>query len=98
MDPSRPMPRDPFATALNAMSNASRQPAGRAEVVDILARGDGPGSLVRALFGDCSFETLERLGIAAGVPRTQILAAYANARRLHAAANAELDDFVTSGP
>ena len=47
--------------------------------------------LVRALFGDCGFETLDRLGAHAGLSRAKIRTAYAHAKRIHAAANADLD-------
>ena len=57
----------------------------------MLATGDGPGHLVRALFGDCSFETLDRIGAEHGVSRSTIRTAYAHARATHAAANEEME-------
>ena len=86
------MKHDPFAAALNAISNASRLPVNEALIGAMLASGDGHGSHVRALFGDCALETLERLCAATGVSPPQLLRAYGTARRLHAAANAELDE------
>ncbi len=80
-----------MATALNAVSNSSRTPVAEDEILAILATGDGPGHLVRALFGDCSFETLDRLGAAHGLARATIRAAYAHARARHAAFNTELE-------
>ena len=85
------MTRDVFATVLNALSNASRTPVSKDDVLAILVTGDGPGNLVRALFGDCSLETLDRLGQATGFSRSRIKASYRNAKRLHAAANADMD-------
>lgn len=82
---------DVFAIAVNALSNASRNPVSEADVRSILTTGDGPGHLVRALFGDCAFETLDRLGMRAGLSRAEIRKAYAFAKRVHAAANADLE-------
>ena len=87
----RPANSDSVAIALNALSNSSRGPVSEAEIVSILATGDGPGHLVRALFGDCAFETLDRLGAHAGLSRAEIRAAYAHAKRVHAAANADFE-------
>lgn len=86
------MKRDVFATALNAMSNASRTPVSREDVVAILTTGDGPGNLVNALFSDCSLETLDRLGERIGLSRAKILESYGVAKRRHAAANADIDE------
>ena len=86
------MKHNSIAIALNAVSNASRLPIDEAAIAGLLASGDGPGSHVRALFGDCSLETLERLCAGAGIPQPQLLRSYAVARRLHVAANAELDE------
>ncbi len=85
------MRRDVLVTVLNAVSNSSRVPVSEAEVIAILETGDGPGHLVRALFGDCSYETLDRFGAAVGVPSSQIRGAYRVARERHAAANADMD-------
>lgn len=82
---------DAVAIALNALSNVSRSPVTKADIVSILTTGDGPGHLVRALFDDCGFETLDRLGAQAGLSRAEIRTAYAYAKRVHAAANADLD-------
>ena len=87
----RPANSDAVAIALNALSNASRGPVSKADIGPILATGDGPGHLVRALFGDCALETLDRLGAQAGLSRADIRKAYAYAKRVHAAANADLE-------
>ena len=66
------MRRDGIAIALNALANASREPVSEADLLPILATGDGPGHLVRALFGDCSFDTLDRLGATLGLSRDRV--------------------------
>ena len=58
----------------------------------VLRTGDGPGGIVRTLFGDCSLETLDRIAAEIGMTRSALDAAYATAKRLHAAANAEFDE------
>ena len=85
------MKRDGVTAALNALSNASRNPVSEADLLPILSTGDWPEHLVRALFDDCSFDTLDRLGATLGVSRAKMRSSYAHAKRLHAAANAELD-------
>lgn len=85
------MSRKIMAAALNAVSNSSRTPISDTDVIAILATGDGPGHLVRALFGDCSFETLDRLGAGHGIARSTIRSAYSYARRKHAAVNDDLE-------
>ncbi len=35
-------------------------------MMSVLETGDGPGSIVRALSGDCSLETLDRLAAESG--------------------------------
>ena len=82
---------DAVAIASNALSNSSSAPVSEADVLSILTTGDGPGHLVRALFGDCAFETLDRIGAQAGLSRAGIRTAYAFAKRVHAAANADLE-------
>lgn len=79
-------------TALNAMANSSRTPVSEEILLQIVRTGDGPGHLVRALFGDCSAITLDRLGIALGLPLSHVRDAYSVAKRLHNASNSELDD------
>ncbi len=79
-----------MAAARNAVANASRVPVSDDQILAILATGDGPGHLVRALFQDCTFETLDRLGAEHGVARSVIRRAYARARLVHAAINADL--------
>ena len=85
------MSRDGIAIALNALANASREPVSEADLLPILSTGDGPGHLVRALFGDCSFDTLDRLGVALGLSRDRVRQSYARAKARHGAANSDLD-------
>jgi hypothetical protein len=66
------MKNDPLAIGVNALTNASKTPVDETDVIRILTTGDGPGDLVRALFEDCSFETLERIDIVAGVSTAQM--------------------------
>ena len=82
---------DAVVIAVNALSNSSRTPVSAEDVMSILRTGDGPGHLVRALFGDCAFETLDRLGAQAGLSQADIRTTYAYAKRVHAAANADLE-------
>ncbi len=85
------MSRDGIATALNALANASPEPVSEADLLPILSTGDGPGHLVRALFGDCSFDTLDRLGAALGLSRDRVRQSYARAKARYGAANSDLD-------
>ena len=85
------MIRGMMAAALSAVSNSSRTPVSEDQILAILATGDGPGHLVRALFGDCSFDTLDQLGAEHGIARATIRTAYEHARTTHAAANEGLD-------
>ena len=80
-----------LAAARHVVANASRAPVSDDQILAILATGDGPGHLVRALFQDCTFETLDRLGAEHGVARSVIRSACAHARRVHAAINADLE-------
>ena len=57
-----------------------------------LRTGDGPGGIVRAIFGDCSLETLERLSAEAGMSTAALRSSYRQARALHAAINSELEE------
>ncbi len=50
------------AIGLSAVSNASNVDVTEETIMAVLKTGDGPGGIVRALFGDCSLETLDRLG------------------------------------
>ena len=86
------MTRNALAMVMNAVSNASRTPVSDKDIIAVLATGEGPGPLVRALFSDCSLETLDRLGETAGLSRAQIKSAYSHAKQQHAAANAEMDE------
>ena len=86
------MTQSVVAIGLSAVSNASNVDVTEETMVSILRTGDGPGGVVRALFGDCSLETLESLGAEIGMTRRDLDASYATAKALHAAANAELDD------
>lgn len=83
---------NPIQLALNAISNASRVPISEAEAAQVLSTGDGHGSHVRALFGDCSAETLARLAMHVGVEPETLKEAYANAKSRHAASNEDLED------
>lgn len=79
-------------TVLNAMTNASVIPVTPKDAAAVLRSGDGPGSHVRALFGDCSADTLIRYAHELGITDAQLKAAYATARAKHAAANEGLDE------
>jgi hypothetical protein len=80
-----------FQVGVNAIANSSVKPIGVAEIIAILSTGEGPGHLVRALFEDCSVESLDRMALAANVSPQQLRAAYRRARTLHHARNAELE-------
>ena len=80
------------AIGLSAVSNASNVDVTEETMMSVLRTGDGPGGIVRALFGDCSLETLERLGAELGMTRRDLDASYATAKVLHAAANAEFEE------
>lgn len=83
------MTNDPFATAYNAITNASRLDVTRAGIEAMLATGDGTPHQVRGLFEGCSMETLERLAAQCGRSPSQLRAAMRVARSKHAAANAD---------
>lgn len=85
------MRNDPMRIGLNALSNSSRAPLHRSDLLAILTTGDGPGHLVRALFEDCSLESLKRMAMEAGMTPPQLRAAYHIARARHAARNAEME-------
>ena len=85
------MPDDPLQIGANALSNASRTSVSRATVLALLATGDGPGPLVRALFEDCAFESLDRMAAAAGMGRKELRAAHAVARDKHGARNPDFE-------
>lgn len=74
--------------ARNAMSNASRTPVTDEMIRDILLTGDGPGNLVRALFGDCPADVLIRLARDYDMSDVDLEAAYVRAQTVHKAANA----------
>ena len=84
---------DPAAIALNAIANASRIPARREDLARLLGAGEGEGSHLRALFGDVDLHTLLRLATLFGVDDPALARAYARARAVAAAANAELDEY-----
>ena len=86
------MTRSVVAIGLSAVSNASTVEATEEMLFSVLRTGDGSGHMVRALFGDCSLETLDRLAAEVGMTRRALEIAYATAKALHAAANAELDE------
>jgi hypothetical protein len=85
------MKDDVFAIGANALANAGGGLVEQASLIAILATGDGPGHLVRALFEDCSAETLDRMAMAAGLSRDQIRSAYLFAKAHHGAANADIE-------
>ena len=89
---------DPLQIGLNALSNSSRRPVSRSELLAILATGEGPGHLVRAVFEDCSYETLESMAMSAGRSRSQILTAYRTARRRHGARNTDIESVAPELP
>jgi hypothetical protein len=82
---------DVFAIGATALANSGGGAIDRAGLIAILSTGDGPGHLVRALFEDCSAETLDRIAMAAGLSSTQIRTAYRFARARHGAANADVE-------
>jgi hypothetical protein len=82
---------DPLQIGANALANSSRTPVGKSDLIAILATGDGPGHLVRALFEDCSMESLDRMAMEAGLTAAQIRAAYLFARTRHQARNADME-------
>jgi hypothetical protein len=84
---------DPLATALSAITNASRTPARREDVRRMLQTGDGDSSHLRALFGDVDLHTLDRLATQFAIDDRTLARSYARARREVAAANSELDEF-----
>ena len=75
----------------NAVSNATSHVVSSRDIRNILATGDGPGNIVRALFSDCSAETLQRQAAAWEVPMPQLNAAYLKAKTEHKAANADFE-------
>ena len=77
--------------ALDAVSHASRVEIIEETIMSPLRTGDGPGGMVRALFGDCSLETLDRLCAEAGMSLSDLSRSYRRARAIHAAINSELD-------
>jgi hypothetical protein len=83
-----------IATALNAVSNSSRETVTEHDVIQMLQTGDGKGHLVRALFEDCSRETLETIASSLGLTSKQLVAAYGHAKANHHASNEELDDCI----
>ena len=86
------MTRSAIAIGLNAVSNVSRADISVETLMSVLRTGEGPGGLVRALFGDCSLETLERLCAEAGMNSSDLRKSYRTAQSIHAAANSELND------
>jgi len=82
---------DPLQIGLNALSNASQTTIDRSDLIAILKTGDGPGHLVRALFEDCSFESLDRMAIMAALSRPGLRAAYGVASLRHGARNADFE-------
>jgi hypothetical protein len=85
------MKDDPFQIGANALANSSPTPVGKSELIAILATGDGPGHLMRAVFEDCSLESLDRMAMEADLTAAQIRAAYLVARARHRARNADME-------
>lgn len=83
-------------TVLNAMTNASVVPVSPEGAAMVLRTGDGPGSHVRALFGDCSADTLIRYAGELGISDAQLKIAYGTARAKHAAANEGLEEALSA--
>ena len=81
-----------LATALNAVSNSSREAITEDDLTGMLRTGDGKGHLVRALFEDCSRETLERIASSLGLTSKQLVAAYGQAKTNHHASNEDLEN------
>ena len=75
----------------HAIENASTVPVTDEQIAAILRGEDGRDSHVSALFGDASLASITAAGRSNGIDVQTILAAYARARREHAAANPELD-------
>jgi len=84
---------DPTAIAISAIENVSTLPVAKADVKRMLASGTGEPSHVMALFSDVNFETLLRLAIAFDISDADLAQAYARARDVYAASNAEMDEF-----
>ena len=80
-----------ITTGLNALSNCSRKSVTEHEMIQIIQTGDGKGNLVRALFEDCSLETLEKIAFSIGATSIQLAQAYKIAKTIHGASNEELD-------
>lgn len=85
------MTKNVFSIGINAAENASLRAVNETQIVTILQTGDGPGNLVRSLFGDCSLDSLDSMAAAARVSRRQLIESYRNARAKHAAANDQID-------
>jgi len=85
------MKRDVFWIGLNALHNASEESISQNDLVNILKTDDGVPHLVRTLFEDCSLESLDSMGAAAGLTSKQIVSAYRTAKALHKVKNADLE-------
>ncbi|WP_046869590.1 hypothetical protein [Microvirga massiliensis] len=75
---------------LHAITNASSDPITVEAAAQILITGDGPGSHVRALFGDCSADTIVRFAIEMGVETETLKSAFQVACRQHGVVNETL--------
>lgn len=80
----------------HAVENASDASITEEGIVAILRGAGGPGSHLRAVFGDASLQALVGAGALHGVGLDTILAAYAAAKAAAAAANPELDAVLDS--
>lgn len=86
--------KDVFTALRHAAENVNAGTLAREQLVSILATGDGHPSAVRAVFGDCAIETLERAAIEAGISARTLQRAYIVARALHRAHSTELEDLL----
>ena len=78
---------DPFAIARNAVANSSNRPVSDVEIGTALATGTGAGHVVRAIFDDCSLETLLTMADEVKLSRKRLVEAYQTAKQTHAAIN-----------
>jgi hypothetical protein len=87
---------DVFTTLAHAAENANAGQLPRTALIAILSTGTGQPSAVRAVFGDCPLETLERAAAFAGLAPGAVRRAYAVAKMKHHAHHAELEDLIAA--
>jgi hypothetical protein len=87
---------DPSLVVLNAIENASVVPVAPEDLPRLLSTGEGEGSHLRALFGDVDLHTLLRLAMFFDIDDLTLARAYARARGSAAAANTDLDEYVST--